>query len=146
MKIVYIVAAAITCCLATSAMAQVNDPALTCDTYVKQAAKADPAEKTGNAKMDAESVDMERKLVAYCSANPKASVISAAKQVMIKEADHSVTCAAYLKQAATEAPVPSTGNASMDKDAMVLKAKVNEYCKANPKASALDAAIKAMGG
>ena len=60
--------------------------------------------------------------------------------------DPNMTCEAYLKMAAAAGPTPKTGDATMDRMAAELDAKMNTYCKANPKANAMEAAAKAMGG
>lgn len=57
--------------------------------------------------------------------------------------DPDMSCADYLKVAV---PTPTTGDAAMDKMAADIDGKVNAYCKANPKAKAMEAAMKAMGG
>ena len=60
--------------------------------------------------------------------------------------DPNMDCEAYLKLAATVGPTPKTGDAAMDKMAAEVDAKMNAYCKANPKAKAMEAAAKALGG
>ena len=60
--------------------------------------------------------------------------------------DPNMDCEAYLKLAATVGPTPTTGDAAMDKMAAEVDAKMNAYCKANPKAKAMEAAAKALGG
>ncbi len=60
--------------------------------------------------------------------------------------DPNMDCEAYLKLAAAVGPTPKTGDATMDKMAAEIDAKMNAYCKANPKAKAMEAAAKAMGG
>lgn len=60
--------------------------------------------------------------------------------------DPEMTCADYLKAAAASGGTPKTGDAAMDKMAAEVDAKMKVYCTANPKAKAMDAAMKAMGG
>lgn len=60
--------------------------------------------------------------------------------------DPNMDCEAYLKLAASVGPTPKTGDAAMDKMAAEVDAKMNAYCKANPKAKAMEAAAKALGG
>lgn len=66
--------------------------------------------------------------------------------VMAQVTDPSMTCEAYLKAEAAAGPTPSTGDAAMDKQVAELDKKIADYCKANPKATAMDASMKAMGG
>jgi hypothetical protein len=60
--------------------------------------------------------------------------------------DPEATCADYLKTVASAGGTPKTGDAAMDKMAADVDAKMKVYCTANPKAKAMDAAMKAMGG
>jgi len=60
--------------------------------------------------------------------------------------DPSMSCADYLKLAASAGPTPKTGDAATDKMAADMDAKMKAYCVANPKAKAMEAAEKAMGG
>ena len=60
--------------------------------------------------------------------------------------DPNMDCEAYLKLAASVGPTPKSGDAAMDKMAADVDAKMNAYCKANPKAKAMEAAAKALGG
>ncbi len=60
--------------------------------------------------------------------------------------DPEMDCAAYMKMAAAAGPTPKTGDAAMDKMAAEVDAKMDAYCKANPKAKAMEAAAKALGG
>lgn len=60
--------------------------------------------------------------------------------------DPNMDCETYLKLAASVGPTPKTGDAAMDKMAAEVDAKMNAYCKANPKAKAMEAAAKALGG
>jgi hypothetical protein len=60
--------------------------------------------------------------------------------------DPEMTCADYLKTAATSGGTPKTGDAAMDKMAADVDAKMKVYCTANPKVKAMDAAMKVMGG
>lgn len=73
-------------------------------------------------------------------------VSAMAGSAMAQMTDPSMTCADYLKQAATAGPTPKTGDAAMDKMAADLDKKMKAYCTANPTAKAMDAAAKAMGG
>ncbi len=65
---------------------------------------------------------------------------------MAQMSDPSMTCADYLKLAASAGPTPKTGDAATDKMAADMDAKMKAYCVANPKAKAMEAAEKAMGG
>ncbi|MDB5510442.1 MAG: hypothetical protein JWL93_2911 [Hyphomicrobiales bacterium] len=69
-----------------------------------------------------------------------------AGQVSAQVTDPEMDCASYLKVAAQAGPSPKTGDAAMDKMAADVDVKMMAYCKANPKAKAMDAAMKAMGG
>jgi hypothetical protein len=69
-----------------------------------------------------------------------------AQAVSAQITDPNMTCEAYIKMAATAGPAIKTGDAAMDKMAADITAKMDTYCKANPKASAADAAMKAAGG
>lgn len=60
--------------------------------------------------------------------------------------DPNATCADYLKTVASTGGTPKTGDAAMDKMAADVDAKMKVYCTANPKAKAMDAAMKVMGG
>jgi hypothetical protein len=60
--------------------------------------------------------------------------------------DPNMTCEQYLKVAASVGPTPKTGDAAMDKMAADADAKLNAYCKANPKANAMEAAQKILMG
>ncbi|MGU3497008.1 hypothetical protein ACLBXM_23445 [Xanthobacteraceae bacterium A53D] len=60
--------------------------------------------------------------------------------------DPNMSCADYLKLAASAGPTPKTGDAATDKMAADLDAKMKSYCTANPKAKAMEAAEKAMMG
>ncbi len=60
--------------------------------------------------------------------------------------DPNMTCEAYLKVAAAAGPTPKTGDAALDKMSAEVDAKMNAYCKANPKANAMEAAAKVLGG
>ncbi len=60
--------------------------------------------------------------------------------------DPDMTCADYLKMAASAGPAPKTGDAATDKMAAEVDMKMKTYCTANPTAKAMDAATKAMGG
>jgi len=60
--------------------------------------------------------------------------------------DPSMSCADYLKLAASAGPTPKTGDAATDKMAADMDTKMKAYCVANPKAKAMEAAEKAMGG
>ncbi len=60
--------------------------------------------------------------------------------------DPDMSCADYLKLAASAGPTPKTGDAATDKMAADMDNKMKSYCTANPKAKAMDAAQKAMGG
>lgn len=70
------------------------------------------------------------------------SMTPAAAQV----SDPAMSCADYLKLAASAGPTPKTGDAATDKMAADMDAKMKAYCIANPKAKAMEAAEKAMGG
>jgi hypothetical protein len=61
-------------------------------------------------------------------------------------ADPEQTCADYLKAVATSGGTPKTGDVAMDKMAAEIDGKMKVYCTANPKAKAMDAAMKVMGG
>ncbi len=58
--------------------------------------------------------------------------------------DPMMTCEQYLELSAKAGPTPKTGDATMDKMAADIEAKMAAYCKANPKAKAIEAAEKAM--
>ena len=60
--------------------------------------------------------------------------------------DPSMSCEAYLKVTAAAGPMPKTGDATMDKMAAEIDAKLNSYCKANPSANAMEAATRVLGG
>lgn len=60
--------------------------------------------------------------------------------------DPNMSCADYLKLAAAAGPTPKTGDAATDKMAAEMDSKMKAYCTANPKAKAMEAAEKAMGG
>lgn len=66
----------------TPALAQVSDPAMSCADYLKLAASAGPAPKTGDAATDKMAADMDAKMKAYCVANPKAKAMEAAEKAM----------------------------------------------------------------
>lgn len=61
-------------------------------------------------------------------------------------ADPNLSCGDYLKAFASAAGSAKTGDAAMDKMAAEIDKKMNDYCKANPNAKAMEAAAKAMGG
>jgi hypothetical protein len=60
--------------------------------------------------------------------------------------DPSMSCADYLTATASAGPTPKSGDAAADKMMAEMDAKLNAYCKANPKANAGEAAMKMMGG
>ncbi|WP_147283793.1 hypothetical protein [Bosea caraganae] len=60
--------------------------------------------------------------------------------------DPEMSCADYLKTAASTGGTPKTGDAAMDKMAADVDAKMKTFCTANPKVKAMDAAMKVMGG
>lgn len=65
-----------------SAQAQLSDPSLTCENYLKMAASmATP--KTGDAAIDKMAAEVDGKMAAYCKANPKAKAMEAAEKVMM---------------------------------------------------------------
>lgn len=69
-----------------------------------------------------------------------------AQAAVAQVTDPDMNCADYLKLAASAGPTPKTGDAAMDKMAADIDTKMSSYCKANPKAKAMEAAEKAMGG
>lgn len=60
--------------------------------------------------------------------------------------DPNMSCADYLKLAASVGPSPKTGNAEADKMAADIETKMKAYCTANPAAKAMDAAQKVLMG
>lgn len=60
--------------------------------------------------------------------------------------DPEMTCADYMKSAEASGETPRSGDAAADKMAAEAEARMKAYCQANPKAKAMDAAMKAMGG
>ena len=60
--------------------------------------------------------------------------------------DPNMNCEGYLKLVASMGPTPKTGDAAMDKMAADADAKLNAFCKANPKANAMEAAQKILMG
>ena len=50
------------------------------------------------------------------------------------------------KSAEASGETPKSGDAAADKMAAEAEARMKAYCQANPKAKAMDAAMKAMGG
>jgi hypothetical protein len=66
--------------------------------------------------------------------------------VLAQVSDPDMSCADYLKVAASAGPAEKTGDAATDKMAAEVDKKMKDYCTANPKAKAMDAAQKAMGG
>ena len=81
---------------------------------------------------------------ALCLLGATALLIAGAAHAQVT--DPNMDCEAYLKFAAAAGPTPKTGDATMDKMAADIDAKMNAYCKANPKANAMEAAAKALGG
>ena len=75
-----------------------------------------------------------------------AAVLMVAGSANAQVTDPNMDCEAYLKLAATAGPTPKTGDAAMDKMAAEVDAKMNAYCKANPKAKLMEVAAKALGG
>ncbi|TBW38420.1 hypothetical protein EYW49_09110 [Siculibacillus lacustris] len=63
--------------------AQVTDPEMTCAAYLDMVAKAGPTPKTGDAATDKMAADMDGKMKAYCTANPKAKASEAAEKAMM---------------------------------------------------------------
>ncbi len=74
--------AAVFCLSATAAMAQVTNPDATCADYLKAAAASGPTPKSGDATADKMTADMDAKMKAYCTANPKEKAMDAAMKVM----------------------------------------------------------------
>ena len=67
----------------TLATAQgVTDPNMDCATYLELARSVGPTPKTGDAAFDKIAADMEAKMKAYCTANPKAKAMEAAEKAM----------------------------------------------------------------
>ncbi len=60
--------------------------------------------------------------------------------------DPNMTCTAYMTQTASVGPTPKTGDIQTDKMTADLDKKIHEYCSAHPSATAMEAAIDAMGG
>jgi hypothetical protein len=73
-------------------------------------------------------------------------ICMSASAAMSQVTDPDMNCADYLKLAASAGPTPKTGDAATDKMAAEIDTKMKSYCTANPKAKAMDAAAKAMGG
>jgi hypothetical protein len=69
--------------VATAAHAQVTDPNLNCEQYMKMSADMGPTPKTGDAAMDKMAADIDAKMAAYCKANPKAKAMEAAEKIMM---------------------------------------------------------------
>ncbi|GGF59449.1 hypothetical protein GCM10007301_19010 [Azorhizobium oxalatiphilum] len=68
---------------ATPSLAQVSNPDMSCADYLKLAAQAGPTPKTGDAATDKMAADMDTKMKAYCTANPKAKAMEAAEKAMM---------------------------------------------------------------
>ena len=75
-----------------------------------------------------------------------AAAVVVAGPVSAQVTDPNMDCAAYLKLSEQAGPTPKTGDAAIDKMAAEIDGKMTAYCKANPKAKAMEAATKAMGG
>jgi hypothetical protein len=59
--------------------------------------------------------------------------------------DPEMTCADYLKTAASTGGTPKTGDAAMDKMAADVDARIKASCAANPKMKEMDAEMTVMG-
>ena len=68
----------------------------------------------------------------------------ATTSAMAQVPDPEMSCADYLKLAASSGPTPKTGDAATDKMAADMDAKMKAYCTANPTVKAMDAAMKVM--
>ena len=62
--------------------AQVADPDMTCDGYMKAVAEMGATPKTGDAALDEMAADLDAKIAAYCKANPKAKAMEAVAKIM----------------------------------------------------------------
>lgn len=81
MRLIYVAAVAAVC-FAAPASAQISDPDMDCAAYLKLAASAGPTPKTGDAAMDAMAAEIDGKMKAYCTANPKAKAMEAAAKAL----------------------------------------------------------------
>jgi hypothetical protein len=62
--------------------AQVEDPNMTCEGYMKVVADMGATPKTGDAALDKMTADIDAKIAAYCKANPKAKAMEAVAKIM----------------------------------------------------------------
>jgi hypothetical protein len=82
MKNLFIIALA-TFVFAGAAQAQLSDPNMNCEGYLKLVASIGPTPKTGDAAIDKMAADADAKLNAYCKANPKANAMEAAQKILM---------------------------------------------------------------
>lgn len=73
-----------------------------------------------------------------------AALLTGAAQA--QPADPNMNCQEFLEMAASMGPTPKTGDANIDKMAADVEAKLSAYCKANPKANAMEAVQKIVMG
>ena len=73
-------------------------------------------------------------------------LLAASSAASAQVTDAAMSCADYLKAAAAAGPTPKTGDAAADKMVAEVEAKMKTYCTANPKANAMEASMKMMGG
>ncbi|MDB5544630.1 MAG: hypothetical protein JWO64_1779 [Hyphomicrobiales bacterium] len=66
------------------ANAQLSDPNLNCEQYMKMAAEMGPTPKTGDATMDKMTADIDTKMAAFCKGNPKANAAEALAKIMLQ--------------------------------------------------------------
>jgi hypothetical protein len=66
------------------ANAQLSDPNLNCEQYMKMAAEMGPTPKTGDATMDKMAADIDTKMAAFCKGNPKANAAEALAKIMLQ--------------------------------------------------------------
>lgn len=71
------------CILASTAHAQITDPSMNCEQYLKIAASVGPGPKSGDAALDKMAAEADAKLNAYCKANPKANAMEAAQKILM---------------------------------------------------------------
>jgi len=84
MRIAYFVAVTLIFGLAAKPALSQNaqDPNMSCADYLKLEASMGPTPSTGDAATDKMAADLDAKMKAYCTANPKATVADATMKVM----------------------------------------------------------------
>jgi hypothetical protein len=76
--------ACVTFLYAGAANAQLTDPSMNCEAYLKVVASAGPAPKSGDAAVDKMAAEADAKLSAFCKANPKANAMEAAQKILME--------------------------------------------------------------